>query len=614
MCKLHTPARAGVAAIFATLTPMLYFCLILRPELAGAATQHGATFTRISSGPIWDDSDCAHGVNWIDYNSDGYLDLYFPHWFFDKLHNNALYTNDGAGGFVKVLNGDIVTDQHAIDASWADYDDDGDLDGFACSPPGFGTPRQNYMYLNDGTGNFTKLTAGSVVTDLGNSVSATWGDFDNDGDLDLLVANHCPPPCTGGTGPFYYRNDGDSLARIDCLTIGLPNSGEFAYHLVCDFDNDRDLDIVCRRNGESNLCFRNDGDGTFTPDNSVAFAADFSSGFSWADYDNDGDFDLLETDDAHCRLYNGTDGAFTAVPLTAFDPGTEGWMSAAWGDCDNDGDLDVVITSLVGMYSPHVNAFLENNGDGSFSSVTAGTIATDLEPSTGAAWGDFDRDGDLDLVVANSNAYHNALYRNDGNGNAWLDVVCSGVRSNRSGIGAKVRVVATIGGQVVRQLREISSQSGLYSQAPLEAHFGLGDAAVVDSLSVEWPSGVRDVWTGVAPRQLLKVTEGTSDPDGDGVATLDDNCPLVPNPTQDDADSDGIGDACCCIGSTGNANYAGIVDLADLSALVSYLTGGGYVLPCPDEANVNDAGIVDLADLSALVSYLTGGGYVLPTC
>ncbi|PWB72971.1 hypothetical protein C3F09_05885 [candidate division GN15 bacterium] len=93
-----------------------------------------------------------------------------------------------------------------------------------------------------------------------------------------------------------------------------------------------------------------------------------------------------------------------------------------------------------------------------------------------------------------------------------------------------------------------------------------------------------------------------------------DNCPTVINPTQADANSDGIGDACCCAGTTGNVNYTGIVDLSDLSSLVSYLTGGGYVLPCPNESNVNATGIVDLSDLSALVSYLTGGGYVLPNC
>ncbi len=105
-----------------------------------------------------------------------------------------------------------------------------------------------------------------------------------------------------------------------------------------------------------------------------------------------------------------------------------------------------------------------------------------------------------------------------------------------------------------------------------------------------------------------------NDPDGDAICGGVDNCPGAANPSQEDANHDGIGDACCCLGVRGNVNYSGIVDLADLSALVSYLTGGGYALPCPNEANINGAGIVDLADLSALVSYLTGGGYALPNC
>jgi len=160
------------------------------------------------------------------------------------------------------------------------------------------------------------------------------------------------------------------------------------------------------------------------------------------------------------------------------------------------------------------------------------------------------------------------------------------------------------------------SAEELYPGLALSETGGLFVAAATQSSDMPYdPNGYDQELSGAWDIHVTGVAIATfTDRDGDGVVDLSDNCVAVPNPTQLDANSDGVGDACCCVGVRGNVNYTGIVDLSDLSALVSYLTGGGYVLPCPNEANVNATGIVDLGDLSALVSYLTGGGYVLPSC
>jgi len=555
---------------------MLTLFLVFVVALSAARDKQSLTFTRITSGVIWDDVNCSNGLHWVDYNNDGYLDLYITNWFVDYDHANALYTNDGNGGFTKVTTGAIVTDVQSISGSWADYDNDGDIDGFVGHSNLDPTPQTNYMYVNNGDGTFTKLSTGSVATDLGLTSSALWGDFDNDGDVDLFAANHCWSPCTGGTGLRYYRNDGDSLARIENTSIGLPGEGDNAYPSACDFDADGDLDLVYRRDEKRNLVFRNQGDGTFAEDADIAFAADSSVGFSWADFDNDGDFDLLATGVAESRLYINNSGVFSRVPVEAYNPGSWTYVSGAWGDCDNDGDQDLVLVSMQGMYQPRANTFLINNGDGTFTKETSGPIGTDLETSVSAGWADYDRDGDLDLLVVNNNYDHNALYENAGNSNSWITINCVGTVSNRSSIGAEISAVATINGQQVRQLQQIASKSGACAQMPLEAHFGLGDAAEIDTIKVEWPSGYTDILIDVHVSQFLVVTEGqTIDIDGDGVIGIEDNCPDDYNPDQADGDGDGLGDVCDTFNRCGDANGDEQVNVGDAVFLINYVFKGG---------------------------------------
>jgi hypothetical protein len=189
-------------------------------------------------------------------------------------------------------------------------------------------------------------------------------------------------------------------------------------------------------------------------------------------------------------------------------------MGSAWGDFDNDGDLDLFVTTAYGPSATKNELFrnmLIETGSLSFQRIGAGDIANDVGWSYGCAWGDYDRDGDLDLFVAktfNENE-HNVLYRNDnGNGNHWLEIRCVGVASNRSGVGTKIRIKATINGQQRWQLREMDGQNGYCGQT-LDQHFGLGDAAVIDSMKIEWPSGQIDTYNNVSVNRLVVANEGT---------------------------------------------------------------------------------------------------------
>jgi enediyne biosynthesis protein E4 len=181
-------------------------------------------------------------------------------------------------------------------------------------------------------------------------------------------------------------------------------------------------------------------------------------------------------------------------------------IGGSWTDFDNDGWLDLFIPDNGGGN----NRLYHNNGNGTFSRVLSGPIVSEGGTSGNGSWGDYDRDGFLDLFVStgvsSDSQPNDYLYHNDGNSNAWIEVKCVGTRSNRSAIGAKVRVKATIGGKTFWQLREINTGNG-WNQGALEAHFGLGNATNVETLRIEWPSGTVQDFQNVGARQYLTVTE-----------------------------------------------------------------------------------------------------------
>ena len=532
----------------------------------------GDQFTRIYEGAMVTDDGFSFGVAWIDYDNDDFLDLFVTNWM-NPGQRNCLYHNNGNGTFSKVTSGIIVNEGGSLSSSWGDIDNDGDLD-VICANPGYGgAGAPNYFYLNNGDGSFTKVTDDILATDVALSITPAWADYNNDGYLDLFVGNHCPPPNCYGDVPRLYLNDGGVFSKMDNVEIGLTQ--DEGRGLWADYDGDGDLDLyIYRPQLNTNAMFENNGDGSFTEITSGVINEDSATSCSWGDYDNDGDLDLFA---AGCGMVNILyqnigNGDFIRVVGQVFDSDSGYWNHSSWADYDNDGDLDIYVSSNYD-YNPRRNTLYENNGDGTFSKITQGVVVSDSESTSGIAWGDYDRDGDLDLFATNTNYENNILYRNNGNSNNWLNIKCSGTASNRSAIGAKVRVKAAIGGAPGWQLHEISAQSGFLCQNSLNAHFGLRDAVIVDSLKVEWPSGMVDVFINIDVNQFITITE-TICGDSDGDASI---------------------------------------EVTDAVYLINYLFKGGTYPHCTPEpytrcADVNGDEQVNICDVVYLIRYLFKGG------
>jgi enediyne biosynthesis protein E4 len=456
------------------------------------------TFTKITTGPVVTDAADGEGTAWVDYDNDGDLDLYVSSG--DTL-KNLLYRNDGNGVFVQITNGPIVNaGGSAFSASWADIDNNGFIALFVSK----GNSR-GILFRQQTNGSFIQTSLASG----GSSVSAAWGDYDNDGFVDLLVADH--------TRNILWHNDGTGNL-IAITNTPIDTSRAFVITWV-DYDNDGDQDLFVGNLATNSQLYRNDGAGIFVPITTGPIAANSAKvvGAAWGDYDNDGFPDLFLArvpaggpPPPSFLFHNNGDGTFSQVNVKPFTDDLGDTAGVAWGDYDNDGWLDLFVTDFQGRG----NRLYHNNGDGTFTRIVSGSVVNDRGGSSSAAWGDYDHDGFLDLFVANGTngggESKDYLYYNNqgsiGNTNGWILVKCVGTVSNRSAIGTKVRVKATIMGKTFWQLREISTADG-QSVNPLEAHFGLGNATNIEMIRIEWPSGTVQEFQNVAPKQFLTITE-----------------------------------------------------------------------------------------------------------
>jgi predicted nucleotidyltransferase len=354
--------------------------------------RYSAGFTDIGAGltGVWFSS-----VAWGDYDNDSDLDILVTGY----PGVSKVYRNDGGGSF-----GDIGAGLTAVrysSVAWGDYDKDGDLDVVLTGEDSGG----NYVsrvYRNDGGGVFINIDAG--LTGVAYS-SVAWGDYDNDGDLDILLTGSS----SGGGVSRVYRNDGSGVLT----DIASPLTG-VAYSSVAwgDYDNDGDLDILLtgQDSGATSVSkvYRNDGGGVFA-DINAALAPVQNSSVAWGDYDNDSDLDILLTGGLVSRVYRN-DGGGAFIDIGAGLTGVHE-SSAAWGDVDNDGDLDILLTGVAGGINL-VSKVYRNDGGGVFTDI--GAALTGVWASS-VAWGDCDNDGDLDILLAGSSSGGGVckVYRNN---------------------------------------------------------------------------------------------------------------------------------------------------------------------------------------------------------
>ena len=460
-----------------------------------------SAFVKVLTGDLVNEGGNSTGSAWGDFDNDGDLDVLVTH---GQHAFNSLFRNDGQGVFTKLNAPSITTDVgNSTGGVWADYDNDGWLDVFVLNIGTAGLYRNNANYT------FSRITNG-IGAEVASSQTAAWGDYDRDGWLDLVTG-----PMTGGFGGpttgGLYHNEAGLLRRITNGGVSGLNQAQSAMWIDFDGDADADLFFATFTGGfppgpGHEILYQNGGSGEFAllTEDPLVSSGGFSTTASWADYDGDGDFDVFVGNtegEVKFLFQNNGNASFTQVfGEIAEEEGAN--ESAIWGDYDNDGWIDLFVANNLGGG----NVLLRNTGSGSFIHVDVGSPTGDRANSVGSAWVDIDDDGFIDLFVTNLGD-NNFLYRNTGNSNSWLKVRCAAYLSNRSAIGAKVRVLASIGGTPRWQIREIAARDSSGSPNSLRAEFGLGNATVASIVRVDWPSGLVTELHDVSVNQLVTVDE-----------------------------------------------------------------------------------------------------------
>ena len=547
---------------FTLLAPIVVLSLTLpfgfqqdRPtnvQFTEIAAQAGITFKHVfSPEKKYIVESMSGGVALFDYDNDGYLDIYFVNSLTVDLAakhqktKSALYHNNGDGTFTDVTDKAGVGDVgFGMGVAVGDYNNDG-FDDLYVTCLG-----RNHLFKNNGNGTFTDVTNKAGVGDPRWSTGAAFLDYDNDGKLDLFVSNYvdfdldhlpefgkgrtcqfkgvpvqCGPRGLPGAGDSLYHNNGDGTFTDVSKKAGVSDpNGYYGLGVICsDFDEDGYVDIFVANDSTPNFLYHNNGDGTFKEIGFTSGTAVNESGseqgcmgVTVGDYDHDGKLDLFITnfDEEYNILYhNDGHNAFTDVSYTA-KLAEVSLPYVGWGtkffDYDNDGWLDLFVVN--GHAYPQRDHYRQrellhhNNRDGTFSEVAAQMGATLMQERVGrgAAFGDIDNDGDIDIVVNDLDGSPQLLRNDGGNSNNSVLIKTVGVNSNRDGIGARVKVVS---GDLT-QIDEVRSGGSYLSQNDLRLHFGLEKRTTVDLIEVRWPSGVIDKITNLSANRILTIKEG----------------------------------------------------------------------------------------------------------
>ena len=496
------------------------------------------------------------GVAVFDYNNDGFLDIFFTNGAAipsleksDPSYYNRLFRNNGDGTFTDVTeSAGLKGKGYSMGVAAGDYDNDGFVDLYVTGV------NYNQLFHNNGDGTFTDVTAkasvSGIIPESGKawSITAGWFDYNNDGLLDLFVVNYldydihtaalcnqdgvpayCSPNGFQGTHNILYRNNGDgTFTDVSAQSHISQYIGKGMGVAFADYDDDGFTDIFVSNDTFQNFLLHNNGDGTFTDvalEAGVAFTGNGKTvagmGADFRDLDNDGKPEIFHTamfGDTFPLYRNLGGGQFedatSRAGLTTLTSRFTAWGTGAF-DFDNDGrkDLfaatsDILDNADAVVHRPYAlpNLLLRNKGNLTFEDVSATAGAAFSVPAAhrGTAFGDFNNDGKIDIVVTVLNGPPELLMNRTRDQNHWIILKLVGVKSNRDGLGTKVKISTSHGDQY----NEATTAVGYNSSSDKRVHFGLGDATVIDKIELAWPSGVKQILNNVKADQILTVTEG----------------------------------------------------------------------------------------------------------